>query len=370
MSSAMPRRVVVAMSGGVDSSVAAARLVDQGLFVVGVTLHLWDYAEGSADDHGRCCAPEDRYDAQRVADALGFPHYTFDRRDLFVREVVGPFVDAYVNGQTPSPCTLCNRSVKLAELFRLADALGADKVATGHYARVVRDNGRPRLAAGADAAKDQSYFLYASPVEWLDRLLFPLGDSTKQEVRAEARARGLAGASKGESQELCFIGTKPHAYSQFVEDHATGRIRPGPIVDENGTLVGEHQGIHRFTVGQRRGLPVASQGRRLFVTRIDPATASVHVGPDDALDGTSAEVVDLCLAAGVSLPLRARVRIRYRHEGDLATVVGSPLGARVMFDNPVRAVTSGQAAVFYDGDRVLGGGTIAAGPATTTAASC
>src|ERR1700733_9690456 len=202
-------RILVAMSGGVDSSVAAARLLDAGHDVVGVTLHLWDYEDETTarGGHGRCCAPEDQYDARRVADAVGFPHFTFDRRELFAQTVVGPFVDAYLAGDTPSPCTASNRSVKLAELFRIADKIGAARVATGHYARVVRDEaGAPRLAMGTDRAKDQSYFLYASPRAWLERLLFPLGESTKPEVRREAAARALPGAGKGGGQGLCFAG--------------------------------------------------------------------------------------------------------------------------------------------------------------------
>src|SRR5271166_2040074 len=189
------QRVLVAMSGGVDSSVAAARL-NETHEVVGVTLHLWDYPdEGPLGGRGRCCAPEDQYDARRVADVLGFAHFTFDRRELFARAVVDPFIDAYLDGETPSPCTACNRGVKLAELFAIADRLGAAGVATGHYARVVRDESRtPRLAMGADRDKDQSYFLYATPRAWLERLLFPLGESTKSQVRAEAVARRLPGA--------------------------------------------------------------------------------------------------------------------------------------------------------------------------------
>jgi len=354
-------RVVVAMSGGVDSSVAAARLCDEGYDVVGVTLHLWDYPEeGKAGGHGRCCAPEDQYDARRVADAIGFPHYTFDRRELFANAVVDPFVDAYLAGDTPSPCTACNRSVKLAELFAIADKLGAARVATGHYARVVRDDaGTPRLAMGADRAKDQSYFLYASPRAWLERLLFPLGASTKPEVRREAVARALPGASKGESQELCFTGSGPHAYVDFVAERAKGRLRAGPIVDESGRTVGEHEGVHRFTIGQRRGIGVA-MGRPTFVARIDAGSATVHLGGEEALRSRAADLVDVRLADGVALPLRARVKIRYRHEGDGAIVTASdaPGAARVVFDAPVRAVTRGQVAVFYDGERVLGGGLI------------
>jgi tRNA-specific 2-thiouridylase len=355
-------RVLVAMSGGVDSSVAAARLADAGYDVVGVTLHLWDYAaDGAPGQHGRCCAPEDQYDARRVADAVGFPHYTFDRRDLFARSVVAPFVDAYLAGETPSPCTACNRGVKLAELFALADRLGASRVATGHYARIVRDGGKARLAMGADRAKDQSYFLYASPAAWLERLVFPLGDATKGEVRAEALARALPGAGKGESQELCFVGTGAHAYADFVADRAQGRARPGPIVDDTGRVVGSHDGIHRFTVGQRRGLGVAL-GKPAFVARIDADTGAVHLGGDESLLAPAVDLADVSLADGVTLPTRARARVRYRHEGEPALVVdGGVDGARVVFDAPVRAATRGQIAVLYDdADRVLGGGRIRA----------
>jgi tRNA-uridine 2-sulfurtransferase len=356
-------RVLVAMSGGVDSSVAAARLRDAGCDVVGVTLHLWDYPEqpGAQGGHGRCCAPEDQYDARRVADALAFPHYTFDRRELFAREVVDPFVDAYLAGDTPSPCTACNRGVKLAELFALADRLGARRVATGHYARVGRDErGTPRLAMGSDRTKDQSYFLYASPRAWLERLVFPLGDSTKREVRAEAIARALPGAEKGESQELCFVGSGEHAYADFVERRAPRRVRPGPVVDERGRVLGEHRGVHRFTIGQRRGLGVAL-GRAAFVTRIDPESATVQVGGEDALLSGGADLEDVFLADGFSLPARARVRVRYRHEASAALIEPSADGAaRVRFDAPVRAVAPGQVAVFYDGDDVLGGGRISA----------
>ena len=357
------RRVVVAMSGGVDSSVAAARLHDAGWDVVGVTLHLWDYPEDprASGGHGRCCAPEDQYDARRVADAIGFPHFTFDRRELFARTVVEPFVDAYLAGQTPSPCSACNRGVKLAELFALADRLGASHLATGHYARIVRDpDGTPRLATGTDPAKDQSYFLYASPRAWLERLVFPLGDSTKGRVRSEAVGRQLPGASKGESQELCFVGGGQHAYTEFVASRAAGRVRPGVIVDETGRRVGEHDGVHRFTVGQRKGLGVAL-GKPAFVTRIDAGAGTVHLGDDGALFAREAAIADLVLAEGARLPLRARVRVRYRHEGQDATVEAlASGGARVLFDAPVRAITPGQVAVLYAGDCVLGGGRIIA----------
>jgi tRNA-specific 2-thiouridylase len=252
--------------------------------------------------------------------------------------------------------------VKLAELFALAERLGASHVATGHYARITRGaDGTTRLAAAFDREKDQSYFLYASPRAWLDRLIFPLGESTKGSVRTEAVERKLPGAGKGESQELCFIGGGAHAYGDFVAHRAGGRVRPGVIVDERGRKVGSHDGIHRFTVGQRKGLGVAL-GRPAYVSRIDAAGGTVHLGGDEALLSQQAELADVSLAEGVALPLRARVRVRYRHQGEAAAVLPSPDGAaRVHFDSPVRAVTRGQIAVLYepDGDGVLGGGRIA-----------
>lgn len=356
------KRVIVAMSGGVDSAVAAARLVDEGHDVVGVTLHLWDYPDdGDAKAHGRCCAPEDQYDARRTADVLGFPHFTFDRRELFARTVVEPFVEAYLAGTTPSPCTSCNRGVKLTELFALADRLGASHVATGHYARLGLDaSGAPFIREGKDPSKDQSYFLYATPRAQLERLMFPLGESSKSEVRAEAVARKLPGATKGESQELCFVGAGAGAYASFVEERAKGRVRPGPIVDGDGRVVGTHEGVHRFTVGQRKGLGVAL-GQRTFVAAIEPDTATVRLGRDGALASERAVVDDVVLAPGVSLPFDARVRVRYRHEGAAARVEATDDaagGATIAFASPVRAVSRGQIAVFYDGDRVLGGGRI------------
>jgi tRNA-specific 2-thiouridylase len=355
-------RIIIAMSGGVDSAVAAARLVDEGYDVVGVTLHLWDYPDDPTEEgaHQRCCAPEDQYDARRTADALGIPHFTFDRRELFAKAVVEPFVEAYLAGETPSPCTACNRGVKLGELFAIADKLGARFVATGHYARIVRDEaGHAVLARGVDETKDQSYFLYATPQAQLARLVFPLGEATKAEVRAEAVARNLPGATKGESQELCFVGGGAAGYAAFVEARAEGRVRPGPIVDADGRVVGSHDGIHRFTVGQRKGLGVAL-GKPAFVARIDAGTGAVHLAEGSALGAPAAEVEDVVLQAGLTAAtgFDAHVRVRYRHEGAPARIAVEGTRATITFDAPVRAVTRGQVAVFYDGDKVLGGGRI------------
>lgn len=350
-------RVIVAMSGGVDSAVAAARLVAAGYDVVGVTLHLWDYPD-DGPEKSRCCAPEDAHDARLVADHLGFPHYTFDRRELFAREVVTPFVASYVEGTTPSPCVWCNRTVKLHELFGLAERLDARAVATGHYARVISDSsGRARLHAGRDERKDQSYFLHMLDARDLDRLILPLGDATKAEVRAEAVEAALPGAEKGESQELCFVPTGD--YAAFVEERASARVRPGPIVDASGRVLGSHSGLHRFTVGQRRGLGVAL-GTPAYVTAIDSARGAVVVGAEAS--SSTATLVDGQWADDVTFPLRAEVKIRSHHHPQAATIDRDRTSTSerwiVTFDEPARAVAPGQVAVAYLGGRVLGGATI------------
>jgi tRNA-uridine 2-sulfurtransferase len=342
------------MSGGVDSSVAAARLLQQGYDVVGVTLHLWDYPDdGSVKS--RCCAPEDIHDARRVADALGFPHYAFDRRELFQREVIEPFVEGYLTGETPSPCVRCNRGVKIKELVALADRLDASRVATGHYAQLLERDGRVELHRARDGSKDQSYFLHMLGQQTLSRLCFPLGDSDKAEVRAEALRLQLPGAAKGESQELCFVPTG--RYDSFVSERAPERLRPGPIVDEAGRVVGQHAGVHRFTVGQRRNLGVAL-GKPSYVVDIDPAQGRVELGPIERLMAGAAELSDVTLAPDLELPLSAEVQVRYRGTPLAARIQRSAGGARVVFARPVQAVVPGQFAVFYDGTRVLGGGLI------------
>ena len=345
----------MAMSGGVDSSVAAARLVAEGRDVVGVTLHLWDYPDdGSVKS--RCCAPEDVHDARRVADVLGFPHYAFDRRELFREEVVEPFVDAYLGGETPSPCVRCNRGVKIKELERLADQLGAARIATGHYARTVERQGICELHRARDATKDQSYFLHMLGQDVLRRIVFPLGDAEKAEVRAEARRLELPGAGKGESQELCFV---PNGrYDAFVEERADGRLRPGPIVDGGGRVVGAHAGIHGFTVGQRRNLGIAL-GERAYVVAVDAATATVRLGPREKLLAWGAVVDETCFAPDLELPASAEVVVRYRGK-PVACTIELLLEGRVLvrLAEPLAAVVPGQFAVFYRGARVLGGGVI------------
>jgi tRNA-specific 2-thiouridylase len=345
------------MSGGVDSSVAAARLVAQGYEVIGVTLHLWDYPDDGSVK-GRCCAPEDLHDARRVADKLGIFHYTYDRREEFDRTVVTPFVEAYLKGVTPSPCVSCNRGVKLRELLQVADDLGAELIATGHYARVEREQQPPRLLRARDPRKDQSYFLHMLPPETLRRLLFPLGDSSKEEVREEALALGLPGATKGESQELCFVPSG--RYDEFVSQRAPERVRPGQIVDEQGRTLGEHGGIHRFTLGQRRNLGVAT-GQRSYVVHVDPESHQVQLGSRERLLARGAQVPLATLAPDVSLPLRCQVAVRYR--GTPVTVDverWGESGLTLRFAEPVLAVVPGQYAVLYQGDRVLGGGAIGA----------
>lgn len=353
-----PARVLIAMSGGVDSSVAAALLAEQGHDLVGVTLHLWD----AAGEHkvGRCCSPEDRDDARRVCEHLGIPHYVFDERRAFRERVVDPFVGAYRAGTTPSPCVHCNREVKLGSLLSLADELGATHVATGHYARIVRDpGGRAALLRGRDRAKDQSYFLYGVPRAILDRLVFPLGELEKGQTRAEGRRLGVPGWDKKDSQELCFVPDGD--VGAFIE-RETGAKSSGRIVDETGRELARHDGVHRFTVGQRRGIGLGGgTGEPRYVLRIVPDTDEVVVGPKEALYASDARAIDVVWTEGTpSEPFEAEVQVRYRHRAAPARVTPAPDGFEVRFHAPQRAIAPGQAAVVYRGERVIGGGLLAA----------
>ncbi len=353
------------MSGGVDSSVAAARLLQQGFEAIGVTLHLWDYPD-DGDAKSRCCAPEDIHDARRVCDMLGIPHFAFDRRELFEQEVVRPFVDDYLGGTTPSPCVRCNRSIKVRELMAIAQRLGAVAVATGHYARLDLSGSVPRLLRGRDRGKDQSYFLHMLDSDTLCRMRFPLGDATKEEVRAEAVALDLPGATKGESQELCFVPSG--RYDAFVDERAGGRAKAGELLDPDGKVVGRHDGIHRYTVGQRRNLGVAL-GQRTYVVAVDANSGAVQLGNREQLLATGAELVEFSLAEDLQLPLECEVAVRYRGQTHAARVRAAegPIGAsaeasgaaaRIEFEQPVAAVVPGQVAVLYQDERVLGGGVI------------
>ena len=353
-------RVLVAMSGGVDSSVAAALLHEQGHDLVGVTLHLWD-AEG-AQKVGRCCAPEDREDARRACDAIGIPHFVIDERTAFREAVVDPFVEGYRRGVTPSPCVACNQHVKLGRLAQLADSFGCTQIATGHYARVERDPGGDAvtLRRGHDPSKDQSYFLYGVPRAILARMLFPLGGITKDATRAEGRRLGVPGWDKRDSQELCFV---PDGDIGGFVDRAPGDgVRPGRVVDQAGRALGTHEGVHRFTVGQRKGLGLvapAEGGRPRYVLRIVPDTGDVVVGDGDALACGSLEAGKVeWTAAPPSDTFEADVQIRHHHRAMPARIELTALGFRASFLTPQRAVAPGQAAVVYVGDQVVGGGTI------------
>ena len=347
-------RILVAMSGGVDSSVAAARLLNEGHEVVGVTLHLWDYPEKDSPK-SRCCAPEDIHDAAKVAGHLGFPHYAFDRRELFAERVVRPFIDAYLSGITPSPCVHCNQQVKFAELLGAADRLGCDRLATGHYARVVRNNSRLELHRGLDVTKDQSYFLYALTQEQLARLCFPLGQSTKAEVRAEALGKQLPGAQKGESQELCFVVSGHH--DKFIEERALDRLRPGHVLQHDGRIVGDHSGVHRFTIGQRKSLGVAT-GQRSYVTALNPDSGDVILGEKQDLLRDWAELTDVHLVQDLLIPCSVNCMVRYRGQLQPSRLSRVGEAVRVEFEAPVAPVVPGQFAVFFHDTRVVGGGKI------------
>lgn len=351
------QRVIVAMSGGVDSAVAAGLLARQGYEVVGVTMRLYTQEDPEAPvGRRRCCAVEDIDDARQAADVLGIPHYVLNMEAEFGRQVVDYFVDEYRRGRTPNPCLACNEHVKFRSLLARALALDADFLATGHYARIVRRDGRYALLTANDPEKDQSYVLYTLGQQELARTLFPVGDYTKPQVRALATEMGLPVADKPDSADICFIPDGD--YRRFLANRLPQS--EGALLDRDGRVVGRHAGVAAFTIGQRRGLGVAL-GEKQFVTAIDPARNVVVVGPEQDLLSRSLVAdrvswVDEPPAA----PFEAEVKVRYRTPPSPARVEPQPDGvARVVFERPQRAITPGQAAVFYRGDVVVGGGTIA-----------
>jgi tRNA-specific 2-thiouridylase len=342
------------MSGGVDSSASAALLAARGLDVFGVAMRVTNAADPG---RGRsCCAPDDLEDARAAARSLGIPFYVADLEEHFGRVVVDRFVQDYLEGRTPNPCVTCNTEVKFDWLLRRAHALGA-RLATGHYARVEQRGGRWALLAGADRAKDQSYFLYGLAQEALPDLLFPVGGMTKAAVREVAARAGLPNAHKAESQEICFV-TRGVA-ADFVALRRPRALRPGSVVDTRGRLLGRHGGVHRFTVGQRRGLGVGGAEPR-YVVRIEAESGNVVVGTSAEASRDRFLVRQVSWVAGrpPGRPVEASVKVRHRHEGEPGEVRASGGGAEVRLRRPVRGVAPGQAAVFYDGEEVLGGGRI------------
>ena len=360
------------MSGGVDSSAAAAILKEQGHELVGFTMQLWNQRRGlSVDENGeplpsRCCSLDDVYDARRVAEELGFPFYVLNLEKEFERDVVQPFVTSYLNGETPIPCVACNSRLKFASLDRLAASLGCEKVATGHYARVEFDKAtnRYRLLRGRDPQKDQSYFLWELTQDQLSRSMFPLGEMSKPDAREAARRNELAVAEKKESQEICFVPDGDYAgfIDRYLEaEDQTDRLPArGEIVNTSGVAIGEHAGIHHYTIGQRRGIGIAD-AQPLYVTGIDTTKNQIIAGHQDDLlsDEFTAAGVNWIALDDPSEPVSAEVRVRYRHEAAPATITPLPGNrARIKFDEPQRAIAPGQATVFYRGDEVVGGGWI------------
>uniref|UniRef100_A0A831UBN3 tRNA-specific 2-thiouridylase MnmA n=1 Tax=Geobacter metallireducens TaxID=28232 RepID=A0A831UBN3_GEOME len=355
------KRIVVAMSGGVDSSVTAALLKEEGHEVIGISMQVWDYSKFTArggEKFDTCCSLDDIHDARRVAEQIGIPFYVVNFEEEFQRLVIDDFVDEYFRGRTPNPCVRCNQRVKFQLLLQKARELGADFLATGHYARIERGgDGLFHLLRGDDPGKDQSYFLFTLTQEQLARVIFPLGGMTKPEVRQQAARFGLRVAEKGESQEICFV--PDNDYVRFLEEErGKGRLA-GEIVDRAGNVLGRHGGTYRYTVGQRRGLGIAHP-HPLYVVGVDAERRQVIVGPKEELSALGLAAADVTwVIPPAAETVEAACKIRYRHHPVPCTVTVLPGSrAEVRFREPERSVTPGQAVVFYHGDEVLGGGWI------------
>jgi len=360
-------RIVVAMSGGVDSSVTAALLKKQGHEVIGITLQLYA-STAQPQRKGACCAGSDIYDARRVAENLGIPHYVLDYESRFRKAVIESFAGSYAQGETPIPCVSCNQKVKFADLLDTARELGAEAMATGHYVRRVEGATGAQLHAAADAVRDQSYFLFATTQAQLDFLRFPLGEMEKPQVRAIAAELGLVNAAKPDSQDICFV--PQGRYTGIVNKFRPDAARAGDIVDESGAVLGRHDGIAHFTVGQRKGLGLSGHAQPLFVLRLDPVNARVVVGPRESLGASTIPLRDVNWLAGSDAPFACRVKVRSMRPPVAATVTPLADGAaRVELAAPEDAIAPGQACVFYEegGSRVLGGGWITAQALTQAA---
>lgn len=351
-------KIVVAMSGGVDSSVSAYLLAKENKDIVGISMQVWDYRKnGGCDSKATCCSPDDFTDARKVAAQIGVPYYVFDFEDIFREKVINNFVNTYRAGKTPNPCIDCNNKVKFKELRNRAMKFGCSYVATGHYARIEERDGELALLRGVDLQKDQSYFLYGITKEELSSTLFPVGHLTKPEVREIANSIGLATANKPESQDICFVSGE---HFNLVEK-LSGKLPTGYIKDQEGKILGEHSGIHKYTVGQRKGLNLSSYGEAVYVTEIDAVTNTVFVGSKENLENDFFEVSDLSWLINDDFQERTMIaQLRHRHAGVPVTVSKEDGFVKVRFNSEWATVSPGQACVFYDLDnvRVLGGGRV------------